>query len=173
MALYKKSIENVDKKDLVFIDESGIEKRITQEYFWTQKGKIKNIKVSGKRSSRTNVIAALTDKGIEAQFTFEGACNTELFVLYIETVLCPILRKGQVVIMDNASFHKSEKIKILIEKAQARLVYLSPYSPDLNPIEHYWAVLKNHLKMVLKTTKSFAEAVEKSILATISFGSAY
>ena len=171
--MYKKSIENIPSTDLVFIDETGVERKLVQEYFWTQKGKLKHIKVPGKRSVRTNIIAALTNKGIKAQFTFEGSCNSEIFKTYIKDVLCPVLRPGQVIIIDNASFHKSEKIRELVEEVKCKLIYLSPYSPELNPIEHYWSVLKSRIKFVRKTVECFSTAVEQSILSTQSFGLSY
>jgi transposase len=131
---------------------------------------MKHIKVPGKRSTRTNIIAALTNKGIEAPFTFEGSCDGKIFETYVEDVLCPVLRPGQVVIMDNASFHKSKRIREVIEQAKCALIYLSPYSPELNPIEHYWAVLKKQIKMMRKVVNCFDLAVEQAIICTLGFG---
>ena len=77
---------------------------------------------------------------------FEGTCNTDLFVAWTEQQLVPSLKKGQTVIMDNASIHKSKKVRDLIEQAGCKLIYLPPYSPDLNPIETFWANMKKWIK---------------------------
>ncbi len=69
-----------------------------------------------------------------------------MFCYWIENFLVPVLRPGQTVIMDNAAFHKSSKVKELIGKAVCNLIYLPPYSPDLNPIENCWAVIKKRIK---------------------------
>jgi transposase len=83
---------------------------------------------------------------VVAPLIFQGSCNTEIFMLWIEQQLVPSLKRGQVVVMDNASFHKSPKIRELIELAECRLIYLPPYSPDLNPIEIFWANMKHWIK---------------------------
>jgi len=77
-----------------------------------------------------------------APMTFEGTCETNLFNAWLREVLIPELRPGQVLILDNASFHKSLETKRLIEESGCHLLFLPPYSPDLNPIEKCWANLK-------------------------------
>lgn len=96
--------------------------------------------------SRTSVVAALNGDNINAPMIFNGTANTVLFLFWLENILLPTLITGQVVIMDNCSIHKSHKVKELIESVGCRLVYLATYSPDLNPIENYWAVMKNQIK---------------------------
>jgi transposase len=88
---------------------------------------------------------------------FEGHCNTAIFEAYIEEVLVPTLKAGMTVIIDNASFHKSIKIKISIEAAGCKLIYLPPYSPDLNPIEHYWHKIKTAIRKKMRDTKILLE----------------
>ena len=73
---------------------------------------------------------------------FKGTCNTEVFNTWLDKVLIPELCPGQIIIMDNASFHKSAKTRELIESAGCKLLYLPPYSPELNPIEKTWANIK-------------------------------
>jgi len=84
----------------------------------------------------------------------------ELFLFWLESVLLPVLRPGQVVIMDNASFHKSFRVAELIEGASCRLVYLPPYSPDLNPIEKYWAWLKRKVRDLQSSVSDFYTRLE-------------
>ena len=138
-------------------------------YDCVTKGEIKKVKVEGKRAKRINAIAASTIEGIQAPFLYEGSCNGDLFIQYVETVLCPILKPGQVVIMDNASFHKSQKVKELIESKHCRLIYLPPYSPEYNPIEHYWAILKKAIKKIRKKIVDVWESVSLAIELTQKF----
>ena len=81
-----------------------------------------------------------------APFIFCGTCNTELFNKWVEEILIKELKRGQVVIMDNASFHKSQTTIDLIESAGCHVIFLPPYSPDLNPIEKFWANMKRWIR---------------------------
>lgn len=85
-----------------------------------------------------------------APFTFQGGCNSEVFNTWLEVVLLPTLPKGTTVVMDNAAFHKSAKTKGLIEKFGCRLLFLPTYSPDLNPIEHWWHKIKSILRPLIQ-----------------------
>ena len=89
-----------------------------------------------------------------------GTCYTELFNLWVETILLPALKPGQVVILDNVTFHKSEKTKALIENANCALLFLPPYSPDFDPIETIWANLKAKIRHFLKYCFSLSDAIE-------------
>lgn len=108
---------------------------------------------------RTNIVAAQCGKQILAPMTFRGTCNTSLFITWIEKMLIPELKQGQVIIMDNATFHKSPAIKEMIESAGCRLIFLPPYSPDLNPIEKFWANLKRWINQHVP----FMEDLHKAI----------
>ena len=92
-----------------------------------------------------------------APFYSENYTNTEVFLTWIEQVLVPVLEPNMVVIMDNASFHKSVKIRDLIESAGVELLYLPKYSPDLNPIEKCWRPLKIQIQKARKFCKNFDE----------------
>jgi transposase len=119
---------------LVYVDQSGIEATITKDKGWSK---------SGKYYKRTNILAGSGTKKCIAPFVFHGSCNTELFNKWIEEFLLKELTPGQVVIMDKASFHRSPKTKELIASVGCTLIYLPPYSPDLNPIKvlgHHEAV---------------------------------
>ena len=97
---------------------------------------------------------------------FKGTCNTEVFNAWIEQVLLSELKPGQVVIMDNAAFHKSPKE--LIESIGYKLLFLPPYSPDLNPIEKYWANLKANIKSTILNFTSLSDAIDNAFLAQYS-----
>ena len=92
-----------------------------------------------------------------------GSCNHSVFEQWVSEKLVPQLKPGQVVIWDNATFHKSEKIRELIESAGYELEYLPPYSPDLNEIEHYWFPIKNRVRKSLGTIENFRERVDQAV----------
>lgn len=131
------------------MDESGIDDNETYSYGWGPKGqRIIHMKRSN-RHRRISIISALNQTLLQAPFVFEGYCNREVFEIYLEKILAPTLQPGQTVILDNASFHKSKKAREIIEGCQCRLLYLPAYSPDLNPIEHYWHSIKNTIRKIL------------------------
>jgi len=103
-------------------------------------------KKSVKYYLRTNIVAGYVNKKAIAPLVFYGSCNTELFESWVDQFLTKELAAGQVVVMDNASFHKSQRIRQLIEEAGCKLIFLPPYSPDLNPIEKFWANMKRWIK---------------------------
>ena len=100
----------------------------------------------------TTVIAALRHDGLSAPCVFDGALNGARFLAYVEQALAPILRPGDVVVMDNLAAHKVKGVREAIAAAGARLLYLPPYSPDLNPIEHAFAKLKARLRTAAART---------------------
>lgn len=105
-------------------------------------------------------------KKLIAPMEYSGYANTALFVQWVQEHLCPNLKKGQYVIMDNVSFHKSVKVKEAIEKVGCTLIYLPTYSPDLNPIEHCWANLKNYLRTIIKKFNNIHIAISVAMAKT-------
>ena len=100
--------------------------------------------VSGHRRPRTSLIAARMEGRIEEPLLFEGTCDAEVFNSWLKTRLCPHLNATHLVIMDNAAFHKSPETAQIIDKTGATLLFLPPYSPDLNPIERDFSALKKN-----------------------------
>jgi len=96
---------------------------------------------------------------------FEGTCDASLFNVWLKQMLIPNLIPGQVLILNNASFHKSVESQKLIEAAGCKILFLPPYSPDLNPIEKYWANMKKKVRVLLKKTKTFTEALDEAVLS--------
>ena len=131
---------------IVYIDESGIDLSICKDRGWGKKSEKLVGKKSGKYYERTNIVAGLVNNKAIAPMVFNGSCNTQLFEAWVEQFLIKELKPGQVVIMDNASFHKSQKTKELIESVGCKVMFLPPYSPDLNPIEKFWANMKRWIK---------------------------
>lgn len=157
---YLEAIKTIAADKLVYVDESGIEMNITQDKGWGKKGKILKATKSGKYYQRTNIIAGLVGgKKLIAPFVFNGTCNIELFDSWVERFLTRELKKEQVVILDNAAFHKSKRTKELIESVGCKVIFLPPYSPDLNPIEKFWANMKRYLKQQMSFSHDLYHAI--------------
>lgn len=133
---------------------------MSRAYGWAEKGKLVYGEVSGKRFARESFIAAKCGSKILAPLCYKGTCNTKLFNLWIEDFLIPVLKPGQVVILDNATFHKYIKTKKLIESAGCTLFFLPPYSPDYNPIETFWANFKAKIKSIIHNFSKLADAID-------------
>ncbi len=114
------------------------------------------------------VLGALCLGGVRAAMTIESATDGEVFLAYLEQVLAPPLRVGDVVVMDNLSPHKLKRVREVIEAAGAQLLYLPPYSPDLNPIEKAWAKLKQSLRAAKARTSGLLEQAVAEGLRAIS-----
>ena len=159
-------IAKVNPADLVFLDESGIDEFLQRDYARAPKGTQVISDVYGRKYGRVSVIAAWLPqaKKLIAPFVFEGYTDSELFNGWLEKCLLPNLQKGQVVVMDNAAFHKGKRTKELINSAGCRIVFQPPYSPDLNPIEQQWAVLKRKFRKHKHRFKTFREAIDYAFL---------
>jgi transposase len=113
-------------------------------------------------------LGAMSLRGIDAAMTIESATDGEVFKGYVEQVLCPKLRPGDVVILDNLSAHKVPGACELIEACGAQLLYLPPYSPDLNPIEKAWSKFKKFLRDAKARTKEALDQAVTDALKTIT-----
>ena len=129
-------------------------------YGYTPAGKRFYALKSGRRQGRINMIAGYRDGQLIALFTVEGACNRTVFETWLEQCLIPVWRPGDWVIVDNATFHHGGRIAQLLEAASAQVVYLPPYSPDLNRIEKCWAWLKSRIRKQLHHCDNLRDAIE-------------
>ena len=160
---YLDSLSMYGTEDIVYIDESGIDHNMIQEYCWIKKGTQFIGERCGGARGRTSVIAALNHNNINAPMVYNGTMNTALFLTWLGKFLLPSFIKGQVVVMDNASIHKNIKVKEMIEAANCHLLYLPPYSPDLNPIENYWAVMKKYIRKIRHKYDDIATAIDVTL----------
>jgi transposase len=131
---------------LVFIDETWATTAMARRYGRARRGARVVGAVPHGHWKTTTVVAALRHDGLSAPCVFDGAINGARFLAYVKQGLAPTLRPGDVVVMDNLSAHKVKGVRAAIEAQGARLLYLPPYSPDLNPIEHAFAKLKALLR---------------------------
>jgi transposase len=158
---FKEFIKGIDPKLLVYLDESGVNKWLYREYGRAPSGTKVPDKISGLRYERESFIAAQVQNRIIAPMVFRGTCNTQTFNTWLSKVLIPQLKPGQIIIMDNASFHKSSKTRELIQSAGCKLLYLPPYSPELNPIEKTWANIKYKIRNFLDIDQNLYSAINR------------
>jgi transposase len=130
----------------VFIDETWAKTNMTRLRGRAPSGERLVEKVPHGHWKTTTLIAALDCRGIRCGTTVDGAVNGEVFEAFVEQVLVPSLHPGDIVVMDNLSSHKTAAVRHQIEAAGARLLYLPPYSPDLNPIEPAFSKIKQLLR---------------------------
>ena len=149
--LFRRELEKLNGQPVFYLDEGGVDHRLYREYGRAPRGERIYQAVAGKRRERTSIIAASQHNKLVAPLVFQGSCNTEVVNVYFEQVLLPALPPGSVIVLDNARFHQSPTTQKLVEAAGCRLLFLPPYSPDLNPIEHLWAALKTRLRQDLAT----------------------
>lgn len=145
---------------LIFLDESGVTTHMTRLWGRAPRGeRITEAMPQGHWRVLT-MLGAMSLRGRVATMTVESPTDGDVFLAYLEHVLCPKLKPGDVVILDNLSAHKVQGVRQQIEATGAELLYLPPYSPDFNPIEKAWAKLKQWLRTAKART---AEALEQAV----------
>jgi len=159
-AQWTKYQDRIDPSRLVFIDETWTKTNMAPLRGWGPRGSRLIAKVPHGHWQTTTFLAALRHDRIDAPWLLEGPIDGESFHLYVEKVLVPTLRIGDVVIMDNLGSHKGKAIRRLIRAAGAKLIFLPKYSPDLNPIEQVFAKLKHLLrKAAARTVETVCAAI--------------
>jgi transposase len=153
----------------VFIDETWVKTNMAPTRGWCRRGERLIGKAPHGHWRTLTFIAALRIDRIEAPCVFDGPINGESFLAYVEQVLVPTLRSGDIVVIDNLGSHKGKAVGRAIRAAGARLVFLPPYSPDLNPIEQVFAKLKGALRKA--QARSIDTVVEQIARALPSFSS--
>jgi len=149
---------------LVFVDEMGTNTSLHPLYAWSPRGERARCSVPRNRGPNTTLLASMTAEGMGPCLAVEGATSRIVFEAYVQKVLVPSLRRGQVVVMDNLSAHKGERIRELIESTGCELLYLPPYSPDFNPIEEAFSKVKGLLrKAQARSRKALVEAIGKAL----------
>jgi transposase len=143
----------IDPRRLIFIDETWAKTNMTRLRGRCARGERLVAKVPHGHWKTTTLIGALAIDGVRCSMVVDGPVNADVFTAFVGQVLCPRLLPGHIVVMDNLSSHKGARIRELIEAADAELVYLPPYSPDLSPIEPAFSKIKNLLRgLACRTT---------------------
>lgn len=157
-------MRTIDPRRLVFIDESGANITLVPRYGRAPKGSRCIGSQPRGHYRHLTLFASLSLAGMEAPMILEGAADRDAFRVYVERVLVPTLRPGQIVILDNLSVHKQAAVKDLIRAAGCRVLFLPTYSPDFNPIEHAFAKIKHLIRQAqARTTEALEEAIAHAL----------
>ena len=156
---YWEQVQDVELKNLVFLDEAGVLLGLMRTHARALPGDRAYDFKPFYRGSKVSVIGAITSSKVLAIMTMNGSMDATAFEVYISQCLVPQLWPGAVVIMDNLTAHKVDSIVPLIEAVGAKVLYMSPYSPEFNPIEHLWSQLKAFLRQFSPTTSKMVDTL--------------
>lgn len=151
-----------------FLDEAGSHLAMTRLFGRAARGERVIETVPQNYGENVTMLASLSLAGVSAAMTINGAVDAIVFKVYVEQVLGPTLNAGDVVVMDNLPAHKVAGIKELIESRGAQLIYLPPYSPDLNPIEKCWSKIKTYLRKAKARTRAELDKALREALLLIT-----
>jgi len=158
-----KRLEQVPPEDRVYVDEAGVDDTLVFAWGYSARGLRCLGQKLGHRTSRVSMAAAWCCGQVLAPLTFQGYCHSELIEAWFEQQLLPCLAPGQVVILDNASFHRIQVLRPLVEAVGCQLWPLPRYSPDLNTIEHLWPKIKTHIALDHNTYPCFHDKVDAAV----------
>jgi transposase len=144
---------------LVYVDETGIDQFLYRQHARALRGKKVPGETSGRKFKRVSIVAGKCGANIIAPLEFDGTADHTLFEFWFEEILLRELTPDHVIVMDNASFHRKAVLQASAEKAGCSVLFLPPYSPDLNPIENFWAWLKRTLRSSLCLFDSLEDAL--------------
>ena len=162
---FVEKLKNISPERLIYVDESGIDQHIYREYARAPRGEKVIAKISGRKFKRTNILSGICLGEWVAPLEYGGSTNSLLFELWFENCLLSEAKKGSVIILDNAAFHRKSILPDLALRYGCEVLFLPPYSPDLNPIEKKWAWLKRKLREILSNFVSFDEALATCFLS--------
>lgn len=156
---------SVDRRNLVFVDETGVHLGFTRLCGRAPKGERLYDSEPGSSGQNISLIGGMSIDGLIATMSIPGSVNTDVFLFYIQEILIPQLWVGAIVLMDNLPVHHAQVIREAIEAVGAKLVFLPPYSPDLSPIELCWSKLKQLLRSAKARTR---EALDQALTEIIN-----
>jgi transposase len=142
----------LDLRHCIFVDERGSNLALTRQYGRAAPGERVHDAVPADQGGNGSTIGALDRQGIRTGLSVPGAIDGETMVFFVEELLAPTLKRGDIVFMDNCPIHKVDEIEDLVDACGAGVVFLPPYSPDLNPIEHCWSKVKARLRALKPRT---------------------
>lgn len=153
-------LDNLNDLPIVYIDETGIDRYLYRPYAGAPRGEKVYEKISGRRFERTSIVAGQVDGEFIAPMIYKKSMTSDFFVEWFKTQLLPALKTPHVIIMDNASFDPKNILDELCIQDKHFFLPLPPYSPDLNPIEQAWAILKKKVTDLLREVPTIFECLE-------------
>ena len=160
---YLETLEAFPEKQRCYVDESGFRRYYDREYGYAPRGEKVTGESSGMNFARTNLVAGQIGGQTVAAMYYQQSTNSAVFEVWFEGRLMPRLSPGTVVILDNAQFHRKGELRKIASRYHVMVLFLPPYSPDLNPIEKLWANMKRWLKNNIRFYNSFEDALETAI----------
>ena len=158
------TVQDLDVNCLKFVDEAGVNLAMTRRFGRATPGPRVVERGPDHEGSKQPRLAALGLDGLAAPWVVDGAVNGAIFHCWVSEVLCPTLQPGDIVLWDNLSAHKSSGVEELLAARGARLIRLSPYSPDFNPIEQCWSKIKTFLRRAkARTVEALIEAINEAL----------
>ena len=163
-AWYWRRVKELRQRRLRFIDETGVNVTLTRRYGRAPRGERLSERVPKNYRQQRSVISSMGLDGVAASFVLEGAVDTEAFNAYVEQVLRPTMRKGDIFVLDNLTAHHASRIEEVAGECQAQVLWLAPYSPDFSPIELLWSKIKTGLrKAKARTIEELSQALTKGL----------
>ena len=153
------ALKSAPPEKLIYIDACGINQYLYREYARAPRGQRVVAKISGRKFRRTNIIAGICQGKWVAPMQYTGTTDSVLFQFWFENHLLNEVDEGSLIILDNATFHKKSVLPDLARRYHCNVLFLPPYSPDLNPIEKKWAWLKRTLRSILHRFDSLDDAL--------------
>ena len=165
-AWFRRRAERLNPRRLLFLDESGVNLAMTRPRGRAPRGERVVGSAPQNYGAGVTLVAAPGARGVRAAMSVDGPTDTEVLVSFIREVLAPRLRRGDILVMDNLSVHKTPRVREAVRLAGAELLYLPPYSPDLSPVERCWSKLKAWLrKAKARTRESLGAALAEGFAA--------
>ena len=162
-------ISSIEPERFVFVDECSSNTSLAPLHGWARRGERAHQRAPRNWGKNITLISSISkEQGMGASLVVEGSTNGAVFETYLQDVLCPTLKRGQMVVMDNLSAHQGEKVRELIEGEGCEIIYLPPYSPDFNPIEEAFSKLKSYLREACARSQKTLMEVIGQALSTIS-----
>ena len=166
---YLEKIRDIPKDKIAYVDETGIDSYLCREYARAPRGESVYGRFQGRKFQRSSIVAAQVGEDIIAPLRYCGTMRSELFDSWFAEQLIPSLPQDVVIVMDNASFHRKKQLYAIAEEFGRTLIFLPPYSPELNPIEHFWYWLKRKVCEFLRLSLDLGQAISQAFLAWISY----
>jgi transposase len=157
-------VKDISADRFVFVDESGVTTAMTRTHARSKKGSRVLEVIPRNRGGVLTLIGALSQDGLIAMGTVNGGTTTDVYMAWLEQVLIPELKPGQIVVMDNLAAHRSPRVIAALREAKCSALFLPPYSPERNPIELFWGWLKARLRSLKARTRT---NLESGILAAM------
>jgi transposase len=161
---FRRRARRLRQRRFIFVDESAVNTAMTRRYGRAPRGERAYDSAPRNYGTHTSVIGAMGLRGLVATLTVEGAVDAEVFNAYLEQVLGPRLRRGDVVVLDNLTAHRASRIEEVAAARGAQVLWLPPYSPDYSPIEQCWSKIKAYLRGAKARTR---KALEEALTAAL------